>query len=258
MKSLENLEQFKQENTGKLLVYASAEWCQPCKFMKPIVKQLESNYPQVKFTTFDVDAVKPLALFLQITSMPTFTLFIDKKEVGQVVGADRVQLEKLLRDHSDSVESSIPGQLDLQSFIELSGVDLLNCKASMADLLAGKPLESDADEQIIMHIPFTCPVKLHSISLKGAKTVKTFINKASALSFDQAEDTVPVESFEIDGIQALKYVRYQSVKSLTVSLLTSSLLSTITKVRTRQPLQNSSSTEPPLSSKKSNSCIGCF
>ncbi|RVW38104.1 PITH domain-containing protein [Vitis vinifera] len=67
-------------------------------------------------------------------------------------------------------------QADLLDFIDWTGVECLNqsTSQSLANALKqgyreddGLHLESDADEQLLIYIPFTQVIKLHSIAIKG-------------------------------------------------------------------------------------------
>jgi PITH domain len=65
-------------------------------------------------------------------------------------------------------------------------------------------LESDADEQILLHIHFTSAIKLSAITIAGPddghgpRGVKLFINR-STLGFAEAEDETGVQEFELEG-----------------------------------------------------------
>ena len=58
----------------------------------------------------------------------------------------------------------------------------------------------------------------------GPKTIKTFVNRSSTLSFDDADSEPSVDSFELSADdlkaetlpKALRYVKYQNVHHLTV------------------------------------------
>ncbi|KAM0111423.1 hypothetical protein ACP6JB_002985 [Aspergillus fumigatus] len=72
-----------------------------------------------------------------------------------------------------------------------------------ADRLNDEPeLESDADEQLLMYIPFTGQVKLHSLliytapTLSAPKRLKLFKNR-NDLDFATASDLTPTQTIEI-------------------------------------------------------------
>ncbi|KAK9162231.1 hypothetical protein Syun_003133 [Stephania yunnanensis] len=153
------------------------------------------------------------------------------------------------------------GQVDLLDFIDWSGVECLNQKTthSLANALKqgyreddGLNLESDADEQLLIYIPFTQVIKLHSILIKGPeeeasaggspKTVKLFANKEH-MGFrlndfcSNVNDFPPSDSIDLseDNLKgkpvALKYVKFQSVRSLTIFIEDNQSGAELTKVQ---------------------------
>lgn len=64
-------------------------------------------------------------------------------------------------------------------------------------------LESDADEQLLLHINFTAAAKLRSITIAAPnddhapKHVKLFANRAT-IGFSEAEEEGAVQSFELN------------------------------------------------------------
>lgn len=127
------------------------------------------------------------------------------------------------------------GQVDLIDFIDWRGIECLNQSPSHAIANAlkqgyrdddGLHLESDADEQLLIYIPFTQVVKLHSIVIKGPevegpKTVKLFANKEN-MGFSNVNDYPPSDTIvlspeNLEGKPVtLKYVKFQNVRSLTI------------------------------------------
>lgn len=58
------------------LVDFFAEWCGPCKMMKPVLEDLKSNMGEnVKILKIDVDQNPQIASVFQIQSVPTMILF---------------------------------------------------------------------------------------------------------------------------------------------------------------------------------------
>ncbi|KAI5778212.1 PITH domain-containing protein [Geopyxis carbonaria] len=89
-------------------------------------------------------------------------------------------------------------------------------------------LESDADEQLLIFIPFTGQVKLHSILIRASpspdapKTLKLFSNRDD-LDFSSAADMLPVQTLDIplhtgeDYIEIpVKRALFNNIHSLTL------------------------------------------
>lgn len=78
------------DNKGIVFVDFFAEWCGPCKFTTPIIKELSESdeyKDKVKFVEVDVDANQDLAGKYNVFSIPTFMIFKEGKPVNQFVGA---------------------------------------------------------------------------------------------------------------------------------------------------------------------------
>lgn len=70
----------------KHVLYFTADWCQPCKKVKPIVEELNKD-SLTKFQMIDVDAEKDLIKSYEVRSVPTFILIEDGLEINRVNGA---------------------------------------------------------------------------------------------------------------------------------------------------------------------------
>jgi thioredoxin len=75
--------------TGKLvLMDFYADWCGPCKTMKPIVRELANEYRgQITVLEIDVDESPGLARQYNVRSIPCFVVTRDGKEINRRTGS---------------------------------------------------------------------------------------------------------------------------------------------------------------------------
>ncbi|XP_063280563.1 thioredoxin-like protein 1 isoform X4 [Prinia subflava] len=124
-------------------------------------------------------------------------------------------------------------QMDLLPFINKAGCECLNesDEHGFENCLRKdfSYLESDCDEQLLITVAFSQPVKLYSMKLQGPdngqgpKYIKIFINLPRSMDFEEAERSEPTQALELgpddikeDGIIQLRYVKFQNVNSVTL------------------------------------------
>ncbi|KAI5458990.1 thioredoxin-like protein [Mariannaea sp. PMI_226] len=94
--SSQELEAFLSSNTYAAIDFY-ADWCPPCKAIKPVYEQLATKHSVPEFLQFakvNVDHNQDIAQKYRITAMPTFLFFKEGNQVavnGQAMiqGADR-------------------------------------------------------------------------------------------------------------------------------------------------------------------------
>ena len=79
--------QQKINNGEKLIVEFWAEWCGPCKMMKPIFERVaNTNTSEVQMYTMNIDNNREVAVTLGIRSIPTIKIFNSGQIVQTQVG----------------------------------------------------------------------------------------------------------------------------------------------------------------------------
>jgi len=77
--------------------YFTADWCNPCEKVRPIVKELNREQTDVLFQTIDVDDNLDLISKFSVRSVPTFIFFEEGIEKRRITGAQtKEQLEDFI------------------------------------------------------------------------------------------------------------------------------------------------------------------
>ena len=81
----------------KTVFYFKADWCGPCKKVRPIVEDMNKDGFFIQI--IDVDIEKELVKNFEIASVPTFILFENEKIINRISGAQtRSQLESFINN----------------------------------------------------------------------------------------------------------------------------------------------------------------
>ena len=88
----------------KNVFYFTADWCQPCKKVKPIVEDMKKEGFQ--FQMVDADYEQFLVKQFQVKSIPTFILLEDGKEINRITGAKtKEELENFINYEKTTQEN---------------------------------------------------------------------------------------------------------------------------------------------------------
>ncbi|EAA34287.1 DUF1000-domain-containing protein [Neurospora crassa] len=129
-------------------------------------------------------------------------------------------------DHSDDITPAV--QFSLYQHINFDEITTLNeqvhgsgqaiIKKTWAERLATEPeVVSDADEQLIINVPFTAQIKLHSVLLRTSpspsapRTLRLLAN-ADIHDFGQAEDSTPTQEFELSQTSEIQELPVKRAK----------------------------------------------
>ncbi|XP_049394166.1 TPR repeat-containing thioredoxin TDX-like isoform X3 [Solanum stenotomum] len=82
------------------ILYFTATWCGPCRFISPFYTSLPEKYPKVAFLKADIDEARDVASRWNVSSVPAFFFIKNGKEVDKVVGADKNSLEKKIAQYA--------------------------------------------------------------------------------------------------------------------------------------------------------------
>lgn len=81
-----------------VLIDFFAEWCGPCKAMKPILEKVKGKMGEkVRIIKIDVDKNQQLAMQLDVRSIPTLMIYKSGKKEWQKIGvSNAADLEAVL------------------------------------------------------------------------------------------------------------------------------------------------------------------
>ncbi|MFH1130479.1 MAG: thioredoxin [Pseudomonadota bacterium] len=84
----DNFESQVIKSSNPFLLDLSAEWCQPCQFIAPVIDELANEYVgKIGFGTLDIDQNRNVPTKYQVRAVPTLLLFVKGQVVGQLTGA---------------------------------------------------------------------------------------------------------------------------------------------------------------------------
>ncbi|MGH7639240.1 MAG: thioredoxin family protein [Gemmatimonadaceae bacterium] len=91
-----------ESSRGIAVVKFTADWCPPCKALKPVLESLATEYAgRVAFHELDTDAHPRATVRYGVRGLPTTVIFRDGREAARVVGLVpkeqlRTQLDRIV------------------------------------------------------------------------------------------------------------------------------------------------------------------
>jgi thioredoxin 1 len=83
MKTITKLEEIKE---GNFLLYFTADWCNPCKILRPIIEDVSIQCNDIEILKIDMDASKNIAEKYNVRSIPTLMTIQDGIELQRKSG----------------------------------------------------------------------------------------------------------------------------------------------------------------------------
>lgn len=96
---LETISNAASKASRLLVIYFTATWCGPCRYLSPTYANLARKYQKVCFLKVDIDEAEAVARLWNVSSVPTIFFIKNGKEVDKVVGADKNALENKIIQH---------------------------------------------------------------------------------------------------------------------------------------------------------------
>ncbi|GFP88461.1 tpr repeat-containing thioredoxin tdx [Phtheirospermum japonicum] len=89
------------EKTSRLaILYFTAIWCGPCRYIAPAFSGLAEKYPNVVFLKVDIEEEPGAAFEYNVSSVPSFFFIKNGREVDTFVGVDTNSLEMKVAQHA--------------------------------------------------------------------------------------------------------------------------------------------------------------
>ena len=74
------------QSEKRVLVDFNAEWCGPCKMMKPVLEEISTSNNDIKIVSINVDDEDELASKYNISSIPCLVLIENGEEINRSIG----------------------------------------------------------------------------------------------------------------------------------------------------------------------------
>ena len=81
-----DFEEIVLKHNGKVLVDFYANWCGPCRMLRPILEEIASDRKERIIVSINVDEAEDLAQKYGVISIPCLVLFENGEEVNRSVG----------------------------------------------------------------------------------------------------------------------------------------------------------------------------
>lgn len=80
----------------KVVLYFFADWCGDCRFIEPVMPDIERENPEFTFIKIDRDQFMEVAQKLDVFGIPSFIVLSDGCEIGRFVNRLRKSKEEIM------------------------------------------------------------------------------------------------------------------------------------------------------------------
>lgn len=92
-----NFEEEVIKSERRVLVDFNADWCGPCKMLRPVLDQIAEEKENIKIVSVNVDSNENLARDYNVFSIPCLVLIENGKEINRSVGmVPKSDVEKMI------------------------------------------------------------------------------------------------------------------------------------------------------------------
>lgn len=89
--TVDNFEEKVLKSEALVFVDCYADWCAPCKALKPLLIELEESNEGLVLGMLDIDSNPELAVRLKVASIPKVVVFKGGEEIASLCGVCRTE-----------------------------------------------------------------------------------------------------------------------------------------------------------------------
>jgi len=83
------------KQTKKVVFVFSADWCPDCRFIEPVLPEIEQTFSEYAFYYVDRDQLLDVCQGENVFGIPSFIVYDHGKELGRFVSKDRKTKEEI-------------------------------------------------------------------------------------------------------------------------------------------------------------------
>lgn len=187
----ENFEQIVLKATKPVIIDFYANWCPPCKEVKPIYNQLALEKTDWVFTALNVDIAPEIMDKCGVKAMPTFVVFKNGIQYGLIEGV--MPKEKLVSEFQKMINVKLPVEYLIR---QISNKDIEGIKNSIND---------GVDLNGVWTTPYGNFFPLKTAVVSGNKEIIDLLLNSGAIFNKEVEQKISSEiQVHENGIEAFR------------------------------------------------------